>query len=258
MPSPSSPSRSAVLARRGLIVAAVTVGVLVLGFLAWAASPMIAEARPLAMAQSDPGFTYTETADAVVLTPTEPTGTGLVFVSGARVEPAAYAYKLGGLADAGVTVVIARPTLNFAIFDQRPLSAFTALAPRVPHWFVGGHSLGGVRACALAASGDETGVDVAGLILFGAYCADDLSDSALPVLTLVGERDGLSSPAKVADAAHLLPADAQVVELAGASHASFGDYGPQPGDGTPTASDADVREAITVAISAFLDEVDGH
>jgi len=252
MPSPSSRSSRA---RRVLAVAVAALVLVVTGFFAWAASAMLAEPRPLAMAVGDSEFTITETVDAVVLTPADPTPTGLVFLAGARVEPAAYAYKLAGLAEAGMTVVIVRPTLNFAIFEQRPLTAFEALAPEVTHWFVGGHSLGGVRACSYAA---QTPDAVVGLILFGSYCADDLSRTSIPVLTLVGERDGLSTPAKVAEAAHLLPPDAAVVELSGASHAQFGDYGLQPGDGTSTTTDADVRDGITDAVISFGDGVDGH
>ncbi|MEO8263290.1 MAG: alpha/beta hydrolase [Pseudolysinimonas sp.] len=241
--------------RRVLTLAVAAAVLATTGFLAWAASAMLAEARPLAMATSDSGFTLTETADAVVLTPADPTPTGLVYLAGARVEPAAYAYKLAGLAEAGVTVVIVRPTLNFAIFEGRPLGALEALAPQATHWFVGGHSLGGVRACSYAAANPDA---VAGLILFGSYCADDVSGSSLPVLTIVGERDGLSTPANVADAAHLLPPDAAVVTLPGATHAQFGDYGLQPGDGTSTTTDQAVRRGITDAVSAFIDGVDGH
>ena len=256
MPLPSSPSSAAWgRVRRILTVALAALVVLATGFLAWASSPMLAESRPLAMAASDSAFTLTETPDGVLLVPSDPTGTGLVFIAGARVEPAAYAYKLAGLAAAGVTVVIARPALNFAILDPRPLAGFESLAPPVAHWFVGGHSLGGVKACAYAAAAPDA---VAGLILFGSHCADDISATSIPVLTLVGERDGLSTPAKVADAADLLPPTAQVVQLAGATHAQFGDYGLQPGDGTSSTSDAEIREAITVVVSTFLDGIDGH
>lgn len=251
MPSRSSPTR----ARTALTIALAAVVLLAAGFLAWAASPMIAEEGPLADASTDPAFTLSETADSVVLTPADPTPTGLVFLAGARVEPAAYANKLGGLAAAGVTVVIVRPTLNFALFDARPLSDLEAAAPGISHWFVGGHSLGGVKACSYAAADPQT---VAGLILFGSYCADDISATSIPVLTLAGELDGLSTPAKVADAAHLLPPGAQLIELPGVVHAQFGDYGAQPGDGTPTASDAEVRDAITATVSTFLDGIDGH
>lgn len=65
------------------------------------------------------------------------------------------------------------------------------------------------------------------------------------MLSLAGAEDGLSTPQKIADARHLLPADATMVEIPGASHASFGDYGPQAGDGTPTATDAEVRSVVT-------------
>lgn len=82
MPSPSSIRRPLAVLFAGLVL-------LTTGFLAFAASAMGAEPRPLAMASSDPAFTLTESADAVVLTPARPTPTGLVFVSGAQVEPAA-------------------------------------------------------------------------------------------------------------------------------------------------------------------------
>ena len=252
MPSPSSRTSRV---RRVLTIAAAALVIVSAGFLAWAASPMLAEPGPLAAARADDAFTISESAEGVVLSPSDPTGTGLVFLAGARVEPAAYVSKLSGLARAGVWVVIARPALNFAIFETRPLADFEALAPGVSHWFVGGHSLGGVKACSYAAADPDA---VAGLILFGSYCAADISDSGLAVLTIVGERDGLSTPAQVADASALLPADAGVVELPGASHAQFGDYGVQPGDGTPTASDDEVRDAITVVVSTFLDGVDQH
>lgn len=236
--------------------------------LAWAASPATAEPGSLAGASADRSFELTESPDAVVLTPTRPDGVGLVVLAGARVEPAAYAAKLSGLAEEGTTVVIARPILNFAIAEFRPLTDFTRLGPGVDSWVVGGHSLGGVRACGYAASARDARApasetpsprpagspspEIAGLLLLGSYCAVDLADSALPVLSLGGGADGLSTPAKIADAAALLPADTRFAELAGASHAQFGDYGTQAGDGTPTASDAEVREWMTEEVRSFL------
>jgi pimeloyl-ACP methyl ester carboxylesterase len=255
MPSPSSRAERGRV-RTGLVVTGTAVVVLVTAFLAWAASPMIAEAGPLADARDR--VTVTESSDSVVLTPASPNGIGLVFLAGARVEPAAYADKLTGVAEAGITVVIARPTLNFALFDLRPLTDFEAAAPGVTTWYVGGHSLGGVKACSYAAQAASTGdMDaVAGLVLFGSYCNDDISGTSLPVLTLVGEHDGLSTPDKVAAAAHLLPATAQVVQLDGATHAQFGDYGVQPGDGTSTTTDEQVRDAIAVVVPTFLEGID--
>ena len=226
-------------------------------FLAWASLPMPPEPGPLAAARADTAITVTESADGVVLAPKHPNGTGIVYLAGARVDPAAYADKLSGIADAGVTVVIARPILNFAIFEFRPLSTFEGLAAGsgVTRWYVGGHSLGGVRACQYAADAEaspSTRGTIAGVIFFGSYCAADLSHTALPVLTLSATRDGLSTPATIAAAAHLLPADAQLVKLPGADHAQFGDYGAQPGDNPATASDAQAKREITKAVLAFV------
>lgn len=106
---------------------------------------------------------------------------------------------------------------------------------------VGGHSLGGVRSCQLAA-------DAEALVLFASYCPNDLSGIDLPVMSLAGSEDGLSTPEKIADARDLLPADAELVEIPGASHASFGAYGLQAGDGTPTASAAEVHAVITAQV----------
>jgi pimeloyl-ACP methyl ester carboxylesterase len=233
--------------RTGVTIAAIVVATLAAGVLAWAASPLMAEQGPLAEARTT--VTITEHADGVVLTPPRPSDQGLVFFAGARVDPAAYADKLSGVAASGVTVVIARPALNFAILETRPLTTWRGLAPGIERWAVGGHSLGGVRACMYAA---DPANQVTALVLFGSYCSVDLSGAALPALSLAGENDRLSTPAEIADAAHLLPADAVFETIPDASHAQFGDYGTQPGDGPQDADDAAVRDAITDAVRALL------
>jgi hypothetical protein len=217
------------------------------GILVWSqVGVMAAEPEPLAAVRADPAIEITDTAEAIVLSPagTEP-DTGLVFIPGAKVDPWAYANNLAGLVAQGdVAVVITKPWLNLAFFDLRPLSAFTDLVPEVGTWAVGGHSLGGVRACQLAD-------DANALVLLGSYCASDLADSGLPVLSIAGSEDGLSTPEKIADARPLLPADADMQVIDGASHASFGDYGPQAGDGTPTIDDAEMDAALTPLLLAF-------
>lgn len=229
-----------------IAIVAVLVAVIA-GFLAYASSPMMAEEGPLARAEQ--AVTITESAEGVVLTPSNPTGEGLIFFAGARVDPAAYANKLSGVAESGITVVIARPTLNFAILETRPLSTWEGLAPGVDSWAVGGHSLGGVKACMYAA--DETN-DVSAVVLFGSYCSVDLSGTGIPALTFIGGNDELSTEAKIEAAADLLPADAEFVTIPDASHAQFGDYGIQPGDGPQEADGDDVRDAITDGVVGLL------
>lgn len=208
---------------------------------------MAAEPGPLAEAEARPGVSIRHDGAGIVLSPTAgATGQGLVFIPGAKVEAEGYiATFADSVVDDGLTVVITRPWLNLAFFDPRPLSSFTDLAPDVSSWAVGGHSLGGVRACQLATDADA-------LVLFASYCANDLSASGLPVLSLSGSEDGLSTPQKIADARDELPADATFVEIPGASHASFGAYGPQAGDGIPTADPADVDRIIADELAGFL------
>ncbi|MEH3089476.1 MAG: alpha/beta hydrolase [Microbacterium arborescens] len=234
--------RIALWAVLGLVVAAVA------GILIWSqVGVMDAEPGALDAVRSDDRIVVSEVDGSVVLAPASgASDVGLVFVPGAKVQAEAYASILAGVVtDDDVTVVITRPWLNLAFFDPRPLSSFTDLVPDVSTWLVGGHSLGGVRACQLASEAD-------GLVLFASYCATDLSESGLPVLSLSGSQDGLTTPQKVDDNRGLLPADATFVEIPGASHASFGDYGPQAGDGTPSISRPDMDADVTAALTELL------
>ncbi len=126
----------------------------VIGFVVWASFPMRAETDRTAEVDADTSISIENGPEAIVLEPTGASnGRGLVFVPGARVEAAAYEWNLQPLVDAGFTVVITHPALNFAILEIRGLDTYTALAPEVDDWAVGGHSLGGVRACQYAADG---------------------------------------------------------------------------------------------------------
>lgn len=251
-PADSAPARAPRRRRRwlrwtlgglGALVALLVGGILIYGQVGVTG----AEPGPLAEARANPGLTITDDGAGIVLSPAGGgTGQGLVFIPGAKVQAEGYIATFADtVVDDGVTVVITRPWLNLAFFDPRPLTTFTDLAPDVTSWAVGGHSLGGVRACQLATDADA-------LVLFASYCANDLSASGLPVLSLSGSEDGLSTPQKIAEAKAELPANATFVEIPGASHASFGAYGPQPGDGTPTADPAEVDRVIAEELAAFL------
>ena len=240
------------LARRiriGLVAALLVIVLVAVAFLVWANIVMQGDRDRSIEVWTDKGVEVTSTEHSVVMAPAGVASeTGLVFIPGAKVDPYAYMYKLAGIVErTGATIVITKPTLNLAFFDQRPLTTFTADAPGVDRWFVGGHSLGGVRACMLA---DDPAVT--GLILFGSYCANDLADSGLEVLSISGSRDGLTTPEKIADARPLLPTDATFVAIEGLNHAGFGDYGTQPGDNSATIPTDQQRDEITDALAAVL------
>jgi pimeloyl-ACP methyl ester carboxylesterase len=226
----------------------------VIGFLIWTSTPYVADRGPVidVWASSDVEVQYLD--EGILMTPVGAAAarserpTGLVFVPGARVDAHAYMFQLSGVVEQhGVTVLITEPALNLAFFDFRGIDDFTTAAPNIDRWFVAGHSLGGVRACLMTA-----GSGVEGLALFGSYCANDVSDLDLRVLSVAGENDLLSTPATIEQNATLLPGDARFITIDGANHASFGDYGVQSGDGERTITSDQMRNELSTLLGELL------
>lgn len=234
--------RKVLLAIGVLVLVALLAG---LAFAFWASMVMRGDRQAAIEAWENDAITITSTDRSIIMTPAGgPSETGLVFVPGARVDPYAYLYKLSGIVEeSGVTVVITKPTLNLAVLDQRPIGDFTADMPEVQHWSIGGHSMGGVRACAMA-----EGADVAALVLFGAFCANDLSGTAIPTWSIGGSLDGITKPSDIEANAGTLPSNATFIEIEGLNHALFGDYGAQAGDNPATITTEEARRAITEAL----------
>lgn len=237
--------------------------VLLVGGAAWVV--MVAWLRPfgavepaLAAMRSDEAVAVTDGATRYVLTPTGGgDGTAVFFQPGARVDARAYAAVLRPLAEAGHTVVVAKQPLGIAFLATGAFDDARA-AVDADRWVVGGHSLGGTVAAMQADATDGPAEDAeapaAGLLLFASYPAGDLSGTlTAAVASVSGSEDGLATPAKIDASRADLPADAVFTVVEGAVHAYFGDYGPQPGDGTPTISHADARAQISAAALAFVD-----
>lgn len=236
--------------------ALLALGAAVFGLLVWAHAVYQADRDAAMRAFALDEVTIEFVDEGILLSPdgeAANTSTGLVFVPGARVEPTAYLWQLSGIVEQhGVTVLITEPTVNLAFFDLRGLNDFTSAAPEVDRWFVGGHSLGGVRACLMAETALDERDDLAGLVLLGSYCANDLSSTDLIVASVAAENDGLSTPDTIASRAGLLPQSTVFTVIEGANHASFGDYGPQSGDGERSISSNEMRERLTDALSNVL------
>jgi dienelactone hydrolase len=213
---------------------------------------------------SDSSVTVVDSPTQVVLIPSAEVGaTGFLFQPGAKVDARAYVSALRPLALAGHVVVIAKQPLGIAFLATNAIDSARSEFPDVSKWVVGGHSLGGTMAALQATgaqvqssdSGSASVAPIVGLVLFASYPAADMSDSNMPVLSLSGEKDGLSTPDAIAASKPNLPSSTTFIEIPGANHASFGDYGMQFGDGVATASLANAHAAIT---KATLDFVNAH
>ncbi|MGD9957235.1 MAG: alpha/beta hydrolase [Candidatus Nanopelagicales bacterium] len=241
--------------RRVLRVVGVVLGVLWVAAIWWL-RPFTAVEPALAAMQSDAEVAVSESATDIVLAPTSgATGAGVLFQPGAKVEARAYAAVLRPLAEAGTTVVIVKQPLSIAFLSLGAFDSARAAHPEVTRWVVGGHSLGGTVAAIEAESSTFDGVEgvAAGLLLYASYPATNMSDTlGSAVLSISASNDALATPADIDASKSNLPPNAEFLVIEGAVHAYFGDYGPQPGDGTPTISHDDARRQISGASVDFV------
>lgn len=242
-PRPGRRWRRLGLAALGLL------GLLLVAFVVWASLARPAEPGPLQAVRDDPAVEVVlGTTVEVRPADTDPVR-GVVFYPGARVHREAYVATWAPIVTATDTLVlIPRMPLNLAFFGRSRAERVMAEHPTITEWYVGGHSLGG----AMAASwlGRQAPGDVDGLVLWASFAtggAELAGRDDLTVLSVSGSRDGLATPADIAERRPLLPPTALMVEVEGMNHAQFGRYGPQGRDLEPTVTDAEAQAALTAA-----------
>ncbi|MFF3063499.1 alpha/beta hydrolase [Oerskovia sp. NPDC057915] len=215
--------------------------------------PFPATAPALAALESDGSVEVLDEAGWIAFVPRGgEASTGLVYSPGARVDVRATAAVLRPLAEAGYLVVALKEPLGIAFTSPNQSASAMAAFDEVGTWAVGGHSLGGVVAASFAAAHDD---EVDGLLLHASYPSADMSAADVEVTSVWGSRDGLTTPDKIEASRADLPATARFVEIPGAVHAFFADYGAQPGDGRPTTSRADAQAQIVEAGIGALDRL---
>lgn len=236
-------------------VVVVAVSALVLGAVAWL-RPFGPTPEAAALTAGTDEVTVTESSTRLTLTPSgEEVGGGLIFQPGARVEPRAYLPVLTEVAGEGHLVVVVKQPFAIGFTALGAPGGVIADHPQVERWSVGGHSLGGVAASTYAKNHPG---EVDGLVLWASYPLGDLSGwDDLTVATIFGSEDGLATPADIKSSLDLLPPRTSVVEIRGGVHAFFGDYGQQPGDGTPGVARAAAQEQVVGATVKLLDLVAG-
>ena len=188
------------------------------------------------LAQDD-GITVQD--NLTILSPSSPTDTAVIFYPGAKVEAIAYLPLLDQIRQTGVTCILVDMPFHMAIFDTDAAQDVIAQFPEFEHWYIAGHSMGGAMASQFATDHPD---EVDGLILLGAYLYGDypIADT----LTIYG-----SLNQSVEDK---LDYTENVVEIAGGSHAQFGNYGAQKGDPPATISAAEQQAQAVSAIETFI------
>lgn len=173
----------------------------------------------------------------------------LLFYPGGLVSPLAYLPILGQLSqEAHITVLIPHMPLGLAVLDA---DRFELVKDATLPVFIGGHSLGGAMAVPMINTYPN---QFKGLILWGAYPGkgDDISKSDVPVLSISGSRDGLSTPEEINEAKTRLPNTTTYAVIEGGNHAQFGHYGEQEGDQRATLSRGEQQEQVVAATATFI------
>jgi hypothetical protein len=106
---------------------------------------------------------------------------------------------------------------------------------------------------AAALADDDDQVD--GLMLFASYPADPIIRNGLKIVSISGTADRFVTPADIEASKAKLPPDTSFILIDGAVHSSFGDYGYQPGDGTPTIERSTAQAEISQAALALMTAV---
>ena len=234
-----------------IIAMIVIIIVAALGMVAWSVTGTYpARAVALSAMESTDGVTVAQDK-WITFTPVDATDTGLIFYPGGLVEPTAYAPVLHQIAEQGVLVVIVPMPLNLAIFHTDAANAVIDAYPGISYWVLAGHSLGGAAA-AIFAENNPSRIDA--LALWDSYppASSDLSDNDLRVISIYGTTDGFPNPDNFNDQKYLLPKNTQFVAIEGASHAQFGDYGPQKGDVVPSISMEEQHHRVVEIMLDFI------
>lgn len=212
---------------------------LVVGFLIYASDYYRADEVANAVMQSE---AVTQVEDnLIILSPTTPVDTAMIFYPGAKVEYFAYLPILEKIKQsAGITCILVKMPFNMAIFNANAADGIMDQFPDIENWYIAGHSMGGAMASDYASQNQDK---VNGLILLGAYIYGDYP--AENALTIYGSFN--KSVAEKIDYTE------NIVVIEGGNHAQFGNYGKQKGDPDATISREEQQDKAVEAIREFLE-----
>ena len=179
--------------------------------------------------------------------PETPNDTGIIMYPGAKVEYTAYKPLMASLADKGYTSFITGMPFNMAFFKKDAAEGIVEKHPNVKHWYMMGHSLGGVVASTYTSSHLDK---YEGVIMLGSYPDKDLSETNLYYLSIYGSEDKVLNIDKYNDAKSKWPSKSSEYVVLGGCHAGVGMYGPQKGDGDPSITS---EEQIDITVSVIID-----
>ncbi|MDH4620148.1 alpha/beta fold hydrolase [Brevibacillus sp. AY1] len=194
----------------------------------WYLRPYPVEEAAMQAMQGGEGITVTDAGEWIILEGGQNYDPAIILYPGARVKSESYAPLARLLAGYGHRVFIARMPFQLAVTDFQRADQLIKNLPN-QSFVIGGHSLGGAMASRYASLHPDR---FEGVFFLGAYPdrKGDLRETELPVLSLLGSRDGIVNREHYEKGKTYLPEETVYMSIEGGNHAQFGSYGVQEGD----------------------------
>lgn len=171
--------------------------------------------------------------------------TALIFYPGAKVEYTSYMPMFTQLASQGIDCYLVEMPFNFAFFAQDSADDIIKNSS-YNHYFMAGHSLGGVVASSYVNKTDN----IDGLILLASYPTQEINK---PVLSIYGSNDNVFSVDKYDEAKPLFKNNFTEFIINGGNHGQFAYYGNQSGDGIANISASNQQSQCVSEIVKFIE-----
>lgn len=206
-------------------------------------------------------YTVGTTDDVIYFKPTkQPLPISVIFYQGALVDQKSYSIWASKLATEGYPVYLIHHPFNLAVTDKDKAHLIID-DYNIKDYVIGGHSLGGVMASRYA---HDTQIDPAtdmgllrGVFFLASYPDNkgSIENEALPVLSVVGSKDGVLDQQSYLESKKFLPSKTLYSSIQGGNHAGFGSYGKQKGDANATISNKDQQEKLFIILSSWLNRI---
>lgn len=218
--------KSKIVKKRIIILLTVLI-IFVVGFFIWLSNGYSLQENDMKYLQSNSKVEVTVDENYTYFTPKNVSATkGFIFYPGERIDSSSYAKLCNNVASYGYKVVAVDMPFNYANFGKNKATKVIEDNPQITKWVIGGDSIGGTVACEYAVNNKN----VEGIVLISSYPRENISELGFKVLSLWGSKDNVVDYKELINSKEQLPKDTKYVEIEGANHSQFANYGMYSGD----------------------------
>ena len=228
--------------KKAIVVFASALIIFIVGFFVWLSNGYTLQSKYSSYLVSNSKVEVTVDGDYTYFTPKNISATkGFIFYPGERVDSSSYAKLCNMIASYGYKVVAVDMPFNYAKFGENKADDIINNNPDITKWVIGGDSVGGTVASNYAIDNKN----IEGIVFISSYPMQNLKDLGFKVLSLWGSKDNVVDYKELINSKSKLPDNTKYVEIEGANHSQFANYGTCSSDGEALIS-SDEQMNITV------------